>query len=94
MTDDSMNRNNFCEKPANFCERLGDFCERLGFSGEKPGNSGEKPGFFLQNYCCFSFFSYLCRCIVAAWLLCKTSWVEKDIVSDSEVIRKLESPYQ
>lgn len=23
-----------------------------------------------------------------------TSWVEKDIVSDSEVIRKLESPYQ
>ena len=29
MTDDSMNRNNFCEKPANFCERLGDFCERL-----------------------------------------------------------------
>ena len=23
-----------------------------------------------------------------------TSWVEKDIVSDSKVIRKLESPYQ
>ena len=23
-----------------------------------------------------------------------TSWVEKDMVSDSEVIRKLESPYQ
>ncbi len=24
----------------------------------------------------------------------KTSWVEKDIVSDSEVIRKFEGPYQ
>ena len=55
MTDDSMNRINFCEKPANFCERLGDFCERLGFSGEKPGKSGEKPGFcmyfILQGNC-------------------------------------------
>jgi hypothetical protein len=44
---------------------------------------------------------YLCRCIVAITLpkrgsgpLCKDIVVEKDIVSDSEVIRKFEGPYQ
>ena len=40
------------------------------------------------------FIPYLCKCIVFARALCRTSWVEKDIVSDSEVIRKFEGPYQ
>ena len=76
MTDDSMNRINFCEKPANFCERLGDFCGRLGFSGEKPGNSGEKPGFFCKIIVVSVFFLIFADALWPHGCFCTlTSWV-------------------